>query len=94
LGVARTNYERGRDFEYRVKRSLEALGWVVVRAAASRPVDLVAVRAGRVVFVECKKSGRVDDEQHRRQARLALRAGAELVVVTPRNLRAVLARLR
>jgi len=90
----RTNYHRGRDFEYRVKRELERMGWVVIRAAASRPVDLVAMRGGRILFIECKKDGRADPGQLERQRELARRAGAELVVVSRRGLRQFLRSLR
>ncbi len=91
--MARTNYERGRDFEYRVKRALEGLGFVVVRCAGSKPVDLVALRPGRVLFVECKKSGYIDIAQKVYGAGLARKAGASYLVVTPGNLKRVIERL-
>jgi len=85
--VANRSYERGRRFEYRVKRLLEGEGWVVIRAAGSKPVDLVALRDGAVLFVECKKRGQVPREQRDFQEGLARRAGARYVVVTPKSLR-------
>lgn len=88
-----SNYARGRRFEYRVKSELEGRGWVVIRAARSRPFDLVALKGGRVVLIECKRRGYAAAEQRRVQMELAERAGAEYVVVTPENLRQVLDRL-
>ncbi|RLE85043.1 MAG: hypothetical protein DRJ96_08350 [Thermoprotei archaeon] len=79
-------YERGRRFEHRVRRLLEAAGWVVIRAAGSRPIDLVAMKRGAILMIECKKGGRISREQMEYQAELARRAGATYIVVTPRNL--------
>jgi Holliday junction resolvase len=40
--------------EYVVRDMFRRRGWFVVRAAASKPVDLVCLRGGEVVLVECK----------------------------------------
>jgi Holliday junction resolvase len=40
--------------EYVVRDMFRRKGWFVVRAAASKPVDLVCLRGGEVVLVECK----------------------------------------
>jgi len=80
-----TNYHRGRRFEYRVKRFLEGEGWVVIRSAGSKPIDLVAFKDGVILFIECKKRGYVPKEQREYQEGLARRAGATYVVVTPKN---------
>ncbi|MEM3549308.1 MAG: hypothetical protein QXJ23_09940 [Thermofilum sp.] len=50
-----TNYERGRAFEYRVKRHLERQGYFVMRSAGSHFPDLIAVKDGEVLAVEVKK---------------------------------------
>lgn len=51
-------YRKGRAFEYRVKKLFEGKGYFVVRSAGSNgSVDLVAVRKGCVLFVQCKRSG-------------------------------------
>jgi Holliday junction resolvase len=55
-----TNYARGRAFEYRIKKHLEALGYRVIRSAASHsPIDLLAGGSGGgsippIVAVQCK----------------------------------------
>jgi Archaeal holliday junction resolvase (hjc). len=41
------SYRKGRRLEYGVKELLESQGWFVVRAAGSKPVDLVCIRQGQ-----------------------------------------------
>ena len=54
-----SGYVKGRRFEYRVRDFFRKNGFVVIRAAQSKPIDLVCLRRGYVIFVECKteKSG-------------------------------------
>jgi Holliday junction resolvase len=57
------SYRKGRRLEWRVRDMFRRRGWVVVRAAASKPNDLVCLkrkmgRRSRVVLVECKYGGR------------------------------------
>ena len=56
-----TNYERGRNFEYRVKKFFESLGYFVVRSAGSHTMcDLVCLKpdlldmCSTVRLVQCK----------------------------------------
>lgn len=49
-----TNYEKGRRFEYRVRDLFRDHGFFVIRAAQSKPVDLVCVKNGKTILVECK----------------------------------------
>jgi Holliday junction resolvase len=44
----------GRRLEYVVRDMFRRRGWFVVRAAASKPVDLVCLKGGDIVLVECK----------------------------------------
>lgn len=54
----RTQYARGRDFEYAVRDDLAAHGYLVLRSPASKsPADLYAMRTGSLVFVQCKIHG-------------------------------------
>ncbi|MFB3889879.1 MAG: hypothetical protein ACE14S_10345 [Candidatus Bathyarchaeia archaeon] len=48
------NYHKGRAFEYQVKKRLLKDGYTVFRFAGSKPLDLVALRNGKVMFCECK----------------------------------------
>lgn len=52
------SYRRGRRFEYEVRDLFRSRGWFVIRAAASKPIDLVCVKKGSTVLVECKYSDR------------------------------------
>jgi len=49
-----SNFSKGRGLEYVVRDRLRAEGFVVFRYAGSRPVDLIAIREGRILLVECK----------------------------------------
>jgi Holliday junction resolvase len=49
-----TNYEKGRRFEYRVRDVFKRHGFVVIRAAQSKPIDLVCLKDGKSILVECK----------------------------------------
>ena len=49
-----TNYEKGRRFEYRVRDLFKEHGFVVIRSAKSKPVDLVCLKNGKSILVECK----------------------------------------
>lgn len=62
-----TNYEKGRRFEYRVRDLFKDHGFIVIRGAQSKPVDLVCLKEGRSILVECKirksslgKNGRME----------------------------------
>ena len=54
----RNHYASGRDFEYRVRDDLIARGYFVARSAGSKTVvDLLALKQGRVLLVQCKRHG-------------------------------------
>jgi len=56
-------------------------GWLVVRGAGSKPVDLVCLRRGEAVLVECKLGeGRVRRSEVVRLLEMASRAGARAVL--------------
>ncbi len=72
-----TGYRLGRDLEYRAKRLLETDGYFVLRAAASKgPVDLVAIKPGQTLFVQCKRSGTLPPAEWNALFDLALPLGA------------------
>ena len=53
-----SNYEKGRALEHRVRTHLREEGYEVLRTAGSKSkVDLVAIKAGQILFVQCKRSG-------------------------------------
>ncbi len=53
-------YRLGRAVEYAVRDDLRKHGYFVLRSPASKtPIDLVAIKTGEVVFLQCKRSGAV-----------------------------------
>ncbi len=57
VAVPNPKYRKGAAFERKVKHWLEANGWWVCRSAGSKGVaDLVAIRDGKVLLVQCKLS--------------------------------------
>src|SRR5690606_18497279 len=58
-GARVTRYAGGADFEREVRAALVADGYeLVVRSAGSKTkVDLVAIKAGQVLIVQCKRNG-------------------------------------
>ena len=79
-----TNYERGRAAENYIKRKLERAGFVVLRCAASKPVDLVAFKGGKAVWIEVKKSNKKVGEK---EIELAKKAGVKLVLIRKKGKR-------
>jgi Holliday junction resolvase len=62
-----TQYSRGYAFELKVWKDLQRNGYFGVRAGGSRgPVDLMVVAPGpEVVFIQCKRDGRLSIEDRR-----------------------------
>lgn len=50
-------YVVGRYYEYKFRDILEKKGWLVIRAAKSAPIDLVAIRGQNTILFEIKKNG-------------------------------------
>lgn len=78
-------YVKGRRFEYRVRDFLRSHGWVVIRSAGSKVIDLVAMKNGNVLLIECKTRDYIPNGQKNRQESLAAQAGAEYFIVTPKT---------
>ena len=52
-----SGYSKGANFERRVRKHLEKQGWVVFRSAGSHsPADLIALRTGEVMLIQCQLS--------------------------------------
>jgi Holliday junction resolvase len=73
---------KGRQLEYAVRRTLQSLGFVVLRCAGSRPVDLIAFREGTIFLVECKTgvNPRLPEQQAKRILRLAEKISATFLL--------------
>lgn len=73
----RSNYHRGRDLEHRVRAHLRDQGYEVLRTAGSKSkVDLVALKPGQLLFVQCKRSGALPPAEWNALWDLARMAGA------------------
>jgi len=64
-------YARGRRFEYRTRDYFRKLGWFVIRQSKSSFPDLVALRDGSILLVECKVDGYIPSSERRHIVRLA-----------------------
>jgi Holliday junction resolvase len=89
-----SNYEAGRRLEYRVRDMFRRNGFFVVRAAQSKPIDLVCLRNGRSVLVECKAgTSFLGKERARELLELGRQAGATVVIARRRHRTVVLTSL-
>ena len=76
-----TKYRVGREFEYRTRDALRKLGYFVLRSPRSgSPVDLIAVKLGKIVFVQCKLRGDFPVAEWNEFYDLCLSVGAEPVM--------------
>jgi Holliday junction resolvase len=76
-----SRYVKGRRLEYRVRDFLRSKGYVVIRAAQSKPVDPVALRNGKTLLIECKTEKSSLTRQRRTELiRLIEVTGASLII--------------
>lgn len=55
-----TNYAAGTRFEHRVRDHLTANGYQVVRSAGSKTkIDLIALKPGQILLIQCKRNGQL-----------------------------------
>jgi len=89
-----SNYEVGRRLEYRVRDIFRKQGFLVIRAAQSKPIDLVCMKDGRSMLVECK-AGRsfLGAERKKELLILSEQAGAVMVLARRRRRTVELTRL-
>lgn len=59
-----STYRRGANFERRVKKYFEDLGYYVIRSAGSHGVfDLIAIKRGIVLGIQCKIDGKLTPKE-------------------------------
>jgi Holliday junction resolvase len=82
LVTAALSYRKGRRLEYRVRDYLRRNGWAVFRCAASKPVDLIALKEGaKPMLIECKYgSSHPTKKEKSSLVELARKAGAYPVI--------------
>lgn len=77
--------QAGTRFEHRILYVLRENGYWAMRSPASKSVvDIVAVKPGQVLFVQCKINGRLDPAEWNELREAAGRAGALPVLVERR----------
>lgn len=70
-------YRIGRAFEYRTRDDLRKRGYWVLRSPASRSaLDLIAIKPGTVLMVQCKRSGALPPGEWNAIYDLAMSVGA------------------
>lgn len=70
------SYRKGRSFEYQVRDMMSRGGWLVIRAARSKPVDLICIKDGKVALVECKYDTYISKKEKEALKGMAERYGA------------------
>jgi len=81
--IKQTWYRYGRQFEYRVRDQLKALGYFAMRSPASKtPIDVLAVRPGIVLMIQCKASGALHPKPWNELYDLATSCGAIAILAS------------
>lgn len=77
-----TNYERGRQYEYKTMRFYEAMGYVCTRTAGSHgPWDVVCVSGGSIVLAQVKFGCDPTSSERESLAMLPVPATTQKVIV-------------
>ncbi len=74
-----SHYAAGRRFEWAVRDDLYDNGYEVIRAAGSKggsKVDLIALKPGQLVFVQCKQTGTLPPAEWDRLVEVSAWVGA------------------
>lgn len=75
-------YRMGRDLEGRTRLKLMAAGYAVIRSAGSKtPADLVAMRNGELLLVQCKRGGALPPVEWNDLIDFATQAGGRPIMV-------------
>jgi len=74
-------YHKGRRFEYLIRKLYEADGWTVIRCAASKPIDLIAFKQGKVQPIECKIDWKHDKQEIERLRELSDKIGFPILLI-------------
>lgn len=74
--MAGTRYEAGRRFEWAAREYLRRNGYDVFRTAGSKTkVDLIAIKIGQVLFIQCKRDGKISPAERSELWRIAATVG-------------------
>jgi Holliday junction resolvase len=76
-----SGYTKGRTLEWEARKYLAGNGYEVFRSAGSKTkVDLIAIKPGDIVFVQCKVDGYLPPAERTALRNLALMVKAQPVV--------------
>lgn len=78
-------YAKGRRVEYRVKNILSKAGWYVWRLAASKPFDLIAIKNGEILVIECKRGSLLTRMEKSKLLEIAKNGGATPILAKYEN---------
>jgi hypothetical protein len=95
-GRRSNRYATGTRFEHKTRDDLISDGYEVIRAAGSKgatKVDLVAVKPGSLIFIQCKATGTLPPAEWDRLVEVAGWVGAVLAANGPRGRGIVYTRL-
>ena len=88
-------YRVGYYFEGLVRAWLEDHGWVVFRTGGSRSlIDLVAMRPGETILIQCKAGGRLDPRERKDLGLLSARLQVKVVLASREKTGLTFRRLR
>lgn len=74
-------YEKGRRFEYRVRDHLQEKGYFVLRSPRSGgPADLVALKRGEILLIQCKMNGYLPSDEEKQLIALTKSLGAKAIL--------------
>jgi Holliday junction resolvase len=84
-----STHQQGRQLEYTVSRLLKTIGYTVFRCAGSRPVDLIAIKDGNILLIECKTglNPHLSTKQMNRILDISNKVGAMPLLVVRRKFR-------
>ncbi|MEM7821456.1 MAG: restriction endonuclease [Candidatus Aenigmatarchaeota archaeon] len=78
-------YVNGVNFERRIKKDFENKGYFVIRSAGSKsPIDLVAIKEGIPVLIQCKTK-EVTKEEIDELRKLRSKVKCKVLIVVKRN---------
>lgn len=87
-GCRLRKYHKGRVFEYKVRDLLKSMGFTVFRCAASKPVDLIALKKGvPPILVECRSFRAPTRKRREELEQMAEKSGAVLLIAERGKLR-------
>jgi len=80
-----SKYARGRRIEYKVRDVLSKAGWYVWRLAASKPFDLIAIKNGKILIIECKIKSSLTRLVKNKLLEIAKNGGATVILAKYQN---------